>query len=147
MPGPTTLTFDKGTLLVRGAKPVNDLWPHLPGGEVPEEHPRRDLSPAALAIPTGAAVSVAIAAVAKANRCPTAQSRDLLEARGFVCAGGFALRRKALPQLRERVRAALPDLARVEQELQEVDLSAAILQALGFQVKCRGLEDAVVLEK
>lgn len=131
----------------RAGLSLGDLKDLLPSVERPTEPPRRHLTSEALDIPPESVVAVAITVVARSNRIPTAQARELLEERGFLCAGGFALRREVLPQMRERVRSALPDLTDVERALQTWELSPAVLPALGFQVKWKGLEDAVVLEK
>lgn len=155
-PGPYVVVAPKGLavaaviqharLRIVKSKGLNlgELRPFLPEAGAVEELPRRDLAPELLVVPDRAALVVRD--VARANRVPTAQATELLEARGFLCAGGLALRRELLPEVCARVRSALPDLDRVESALREWDLSTAILPDLGFQIKWKGLESATVEE-
>ncbi len=122
-----------------------DLKPHLPGSASLEGLPRRDLAPEALVVLEDTILIVAD--VARTNRVPTEQARDLLAARGFACAGGWAIRREALAEILAGVRSALPHLERVERVLHKWSLSAAILPDLGFEVKWKGLESATVVER
>lgn len=148
---PKDLAVAAGTahprLIVAKPKGVTlaDIKSLLPKPETVADLPRRDLAPGALVIPDAAALVVVD--VARANRVPTAQASELLEARGFVCAGGFAVRREVISEVRERVRSALPGYADVERALRAWKLSPEILPALGFRVKWKGLENAVVFEK
>ncbi len=133
-------------IIPRGAGPtLAKLRPHLPLPEAAREIPRRDLAPEALVVPPGPALSVA--AVARANRVPASQASEFLETRGYLCAGGFALRRDVLPEVREGVRSALPHLEQVERVLKTWNLTSAILPDLGFRVKWNGLESAIVEER
>ncbi|MGI0140723.1 MAG: DUF790 family protein, partial [Thermoplasmata archaeon] len=122
-----------------------NLRTFLPAPATAREYPRRNLAPEELGVPSGPALSVDV--VARANRIPTSQTSELLEARGYLCSGGFAVRRDDLPKLREEVRSALPDLEHVEQALKTHGLSSAILSGLGFDVKWNGLESATVAER
>ena len=155
-PGPYVVVAPKGLAvaaviqrarlrIVKSKGPtLEELRPFLPRSGAVEELPRRDLSPEMLIVPDRA--SFVVIDVARVNRVPKAQATELLEARGFLCAGGLALRRELLPEVCARVRSALPDLDRVESALREWDLSTAILPDLGFQIKWKGLESATVEE-
>jgi hypothetical protein len=74
-------------------------------------------------------------------------AKKFLEERGYLCAWGFAIRRDALPRLREEVMGALPNLSSVEKVLERWSLSTAILPTLGLTVKWRGLEEATVVKQ
>jgi predicted nuclease of restriction endonuclease-like RecB superfamily len=155
-PGPYVVVAPKGLAVAAGIQharlrivkskglKLEELGPLLPRSGAVEELPRRDLAPEMLVVPDRTALVVRD--VARVNRVPTAQATELLESRGFLCAGGFALRRELLPEVLARVRSALPELERVERALREWDLSSAVLPDLGFQIKWKGLESATVEE-
>jgi predicted nuclease of restriction endonuclease-like RecB superfamily len=129
----------------RGGLKLEQLKPLLPVPDLPREPPRRKVAPEELSIPLGSAF--AIGEVARKNRVPPAQARELLESLGFVCAGGFALRREAMPEMREEIRKSLPELDSVESTLRRWDLPASVLFALGFSIKWNGLAGAIVRER
>ena len=121
---------------------LEDLKPHLPKREAPKEPPRRDIGPVDLAVPAVEVLDVAI--VARDNRVPQAQALELLEARGFVCGGGFAVKRESLASLHDEVAKALPELHRVEEILGHHGLTEHILPVLGYHVLWKGLTGTVV---
>jgi uncharacterized protein len=139
--------FDHPRLFVagRGGLKLERVKSLLPAPETPREPPRREVAPGELSVPPGPALVVG--EVARANRVPSAQARELLESLGFVCAGGFAVRREALPEIRGEVRKSLPELERVEEALRRWELTASVHPALGFSVKWKGLSGAVVRKR
>ena len=139
--------FDHPRLFVagRGGLRLEHLKSLLPVPELPREPPRREVAPGEMSIPAGPVL--AMGEVARENRLPSAQAKELLESLGFVCAGGFAVRREALPEIHEEIRKSLPELESVERALRRWDLTASVLPALGFSIKWNGLSGAVVRER
>jgi hypothetical protein len=122
-----------------------DIQPYLPRGDTSEELPRKDLLPGSLVLPKGSVIRWE--EVARSNRIPTSQARELLEERGFLCAAGTALDRKVFAEVRGEVRTALPEYPPVERVLQKWGLPPEFLPTLGFRLKWKGLEPVSVTEK
>lgn len=117
----------------------------LPSRAPSRDPPRRELSPESLRVPDDRVLK--LGEIGHANQIPPSQAQEILEARGFLCAGGCALDPRAVPQVREQVRGALPNFGEVERVLLGWKLPLEILSVLGFVVKWKGLEASAVAER
>ncbi|MHB8352249.1 MAG: DUF790 family protein, partial [Thermoplasmata archaeon] len=140
-----TLEHPRLFLAGRGGPSLERLKGLLPKAERPSEPPRRRVAAGELVVPEGSVLRVG--EVARVNHLPTAQAKELLTEAGFLCAGGFALRREILPEIREAVRRALPGLEGVGVALGRWELPVSVLPALGFAIRWKGLSDASVRER
>ncbi|MGI0151195.1 MAG: DUF790 family protein, partial [Thermoplasmata archaeon] len=101
-----------------------------------ERIPDREIPGAALNVPDTPVVS--IAKIARANHVRVRRAGELLQQKGYLCAEGLGIRPEAVPEVRDEIRAALPDFSDVETALKRWDLPAALLPTLGFSVRWRG---------
>ncbi len=134
--------------LGRGKAGPEEVWQRVLaqyfGSILPPARRRHDVKAADLVL---ASPVCTVESIARSADVDPATAVRLLEERGYLCGGGFAVQQDLVPRIRSEVRGALPSVEKVERVLAGWSLSTAMLEALGFTVRWHGLVPESVEER